>query len=169
VVPGALVVALVLAGAGSASISPKALCKPLSPTQVRLPAGVAAMSNYTYQLNSNAQAHSALCNIGLASPSDAYTYNVDVEAFPSHKLAVADFGGLDVASAYRQIVSKTAAKGFPGPNFELTGFGARTGSPVSDVTFVDGDALVSAYVLGSGTLPKTLALGKWAVSDLKSR
>jgi hypothetical protein len=166
----AVLIALVAASSATSAPSPRALCASLSPVRVHLPSWLrVGMSNYTYQLNSNAQAHSALCNIGLASPSDSYVYNVDVEAFPSHNLAVSDFGGLNVADAYRQVISKTAAKGFPAPNFELTGIGMLSGKPVSDVTFVDGDALVSAYILGAGTLPKTLALGKWALSDLKGR
>jgi hypothetical protein len=145
------------------------LCGPLSPTHVRLPSWLTVgMANYTYQLNANAAAHSALCNIGLASPSDGYTYNVDLEVFPSHALAVSDFYGLDVSGAYRTVSSQGSAAGFPSPDFELNGIGIVSGKPVSDVTFVDGTTLVSAYIYGRGILPRTLQLGKWAASDLKA-
>ena len=172
VVLGALLaLASGVAGAaeGTARLPGKSLCGPLSPPHVRLPAWLTvAMSNYTYQLNANAAAHSALCNVGLASPSDGYTYNVDLEVFPSHTLAVSDFHGLDVASAYRSFHSTPGVAGVPSPGFELTGTGIVSGKPVSDVTFVDGTTLVSAYIYGSGTLPRALQLGKWAASDLKA-
>jgi hypothetical protein len=103
-----------LAGAaqGGTTLPGTSRCGPLSPTRVRLPSWLTVgMSNSTYQLNANAATHSALCNIGLASPSDGYTYNVDLEVFPSHTLAVSDFHALDVASAYRRISSRAAQPG----------------------------------------------------------
>jgi hypothetical protein len=170
VVLGVLALAMGLAGAAQASTPPgKSLCAPLGPPHVRLPSWLrVGMANYTYELNANASAHSALCNIGLASPSDGYTYNIDLEVFSSHALAVSDFHGLDLASAYRTFHSHAGAAGVPSPGFELTGIGIASGKPVSDVTFVDGTTLVSAYIYGSGTLPRALLLGEWTASDLNA-
>jgi hypothetical protein len=155
-------------GAVAAAASrPQTLCAPLSPTRTHLPAWLGVkLANYTYELNANARAHGGLCNIGLSSPSDGYAYNVDVEVFPSHALAVGDFGGLSLAAAYSSVFSKKSAPGFPAPDFELSGQGRLSGRPVSDVTFVDGRTLVSAYIVGPGTLARTLLLGKWAIGDI---
>ena len=165
-----LALATGFAGAAQGGTLPgKSLCAPLGPPHVRLPSWLTVgMANYTYELNANASAHSALCNIGLASPSDGYTYNVDLEVFPSHALAVSDFHGLDLASAYRAFHSQAGAAGVPSPGFELTGVGLVSGKPVSDVTFVDGTTLGSAYIYGRGTLPRALLLGEWTASDLNA-
>lgn len=162
-------VALALAAGtlAAAASSPRALCAPLAPSRTHLPGWLGVkLANYTYELNANARAHGGLCNIGLSSPSDGYLYSVDVEVFPSHALAVADFGDLSLAAAYSSVFSKKSAPGFPAPDFELSGQGRLSGRPVSDVTFVEGSTLISAYIVGSGTLARTLLLGKWALGDI---
>lgn len=152
--------------AGSA-LAANALCAPLSPPRTPLPKAIrAALSNYNFELSSNARAHRALCSVGLSSPGDGYLYTVEWDVFPSHALAVSDLAAVSPNAIYGTISIRRQARGFPAPNYELTGTGKVSGKPVTDVTFVDGSALVSAYVYATAAFTPALALAHWALSDL---
>ena len=95
--------------------------------------------------------------MGLSSPSDGYVYTVQWDVFPSHALAVSDLKAVSPTAIYGTISKSGAARGFPVPNYELTGTGRSSGKPVTDVTFVDGPAIVSAYIYSKGAFGQVVA------------
>ncbi|HEX4521187.1 MAG TPA: hypothetical protein VH063_16515 [Gaiellaceae bacterium] len=162
-----LVAALALIPAAGATATASPLCAPLSPPRTPLPKAIPVrLSNYTFELSANARAHHGLCSVGLSSPGDGYLYSIEWDVFPSHALAVADLDAVSPSAIYGTISSKAPARGFPAPNYELTGTGRASGKPVTDVTFVDGTALVSAYIYFRSDFSETLALARWASRNL---
>lgn len=170
VVAATALAAVALATVSSAQgLAQSKLCTSLSPPKHALPAVLraAGMSNYTLPLSPDAQAHHALCSVGLSSPSDGYRYNVGWDVFPSHALAVADFTSYPVSALYNGISVDRRATGFPAPNFAVVGAGKLSGKPVSVIAFVDGPTIVSAYIYGaSDALAAAAPIARWAVADI---
>ncbi len=163
--------AVAVAGAGAqTSFAVKKLCAPLLPAKAALPKGIGLpqLATTTLPVSANAAAHHALCRIGVYSPSDGARYNVNWYVFPSHKLALADLGTLNVHLIYASVRSEKPATGLPKPGYLLTGTYLYLGRQESIITFsfVDGPALVSASMLGGGTTGQARALAHWAEQDL---
>jgi hypothetical protein len=171
IVAVALLAVTVASVSAAQTVGQSKLCASLIPPKRALPPALraAGMSNYTLPLSPNAQAHHALCSVGLSSPSDGYRYNVGWDVFPSHALAAADFTSYPVSALYNGISVDRPASGFPSPNFAVVGAGKLTGKPVSVIAFVDGPTIVSAYIYGaSDALAAVSPIARWAVQEIKA-